>query len=741
MNIRKNRTEKEKSLKVRKKHPVIKRIFKGVLLTGLLVCLGTGVYVYKNLQDVPKITTTILKTDSSANMYASDGKTLIWSSAKYKRKYVDIKDVPDTYKNLLLGIEDTNFYNEHGFSAKGLVNAGISLVKSKLGKGEARGGSSIEQQLIKLSVFSTNASDRTVSRKIKEIYLATQMDKNYSKDQILEFYINKIWLGENSYGAQTISYTYFGKPLKELTVSQQAIIAGLGQAPASYNLYTDPKLVERRRNIVLARGLEVGAITQSEYDKAKATPVKDGLKPRFWQSDEVGKVTGKHNAFVTSALEQIKSLGYDLEKTPLQITTTLDINAENHIKDLFDNGGWKYFQNGQQAATTITDPKTGDVLVQIGGIKANTIGGLNRATSTNRSSGSAIKPILDYGPALENFNWASNHAINSNRYNYVGTNVWAYDYGGSQHGMAPIQTALRQSYNTAAIRALDEVGATRAKQFINDLGINTNQPLAGSSAISLDVSTAQMASAIGAFGQDGVFHPTRYVKELKFADDSVKKIEFKPIQAMRPSTAFVMTSMLKGVFSSKGTAPNAKVDGVAMAGKTGTNGYPDGTYSGAMDLWTIGYSKSTSIALWYGFDTPMKPGNQLAEFAGDANKDKLFKDIMAYMSRGKDVSDWKKPDTVKHLGGSGLDAHYQATDSPAKIADRKNLNKVPMSAQNEFQADKSTKNIKPKKPKAPEVPKNYKKGEWQDDLKAKKEEWNDAHKDDMENAKKVGDDE
>ena len=741
-NTIKHAKEKERDKKASKvhKHPILRKtigwIFKIIFLIGVTGALAASVYVYKTLQDVPKITTRMLKTDSSANMYASDGTTLIWSSAKYKRKYVNIKDVPNTYKNLLLATEDADYYKEKGISFKGLLNAVKSYILEKLGKGNARGGSVIEQQLIKLSVFSTDANDRTISRKIKEMYLSTQMDKNYSKEQILEYYINKIWLGENSYGAQTISYTYFGKDLKDLSVSQQAIIAGLGQSPSAYNLYDNPKLVEQRRNIVLARGLEQHAITKAEYKKAKATPITDGLKPRYWQSETIGAVTKQHNAFVTSALNQISRLGYNLDKTPLQITTTLDVNSENYIKSLFDSHS-EYFQNGQQAATTITAPQTGDVLVQIGGRYSNTIGGLNRAITTNRSSGSSIKPMLDYGPAFENYNWATSQTVNSTPYTYPGTNITAYDYAGSSHGMTNVQTALRQSYNTPAIRTLAQIGEVKAKQFITKLGIDTSQPLSGSAAISLNVSTEQMAGAIGAFGQEGIYHPTRYVKSIKFSDGSVKNIKFNPIRAMRASTAFVMTKMMEGVFSAKGTAADSQIKGITQAGKTGTNGYPSNSAyaGGTMDLWQVGYTKSISMALWFGYDEPMKPGNQLNEFVGDAHKQALWKAMMSYMSKNLDNSDWAQPSTVAKLNGSGLDANYQATDSPSKTI-TKTLNKVKMSANNVYPTDSANK-PKAKKPSIPKIPKTYKKGQWQKDLEKKKKDFNEKHKDDLENAKKV----
>lgn len=257
----------------------------------------------------------------------------------------------------------------------------------------------------------------------------------------------------------------------------------------------------------------------------------------------------------------------------------------------------------------------------------------------------------------------------------------------------------------------------------------------------MNISTEEIAGAIGAFGQNGVYHPTRYIKSLKFADNSVKQIRFKSIQAMRKSTAFVMTSILEGVFSSKGTGSASAINGVHMAGKTGTNAYPNGMYTAdAMDLWSIGYTKSISTALWYGYDEPMKSGHQLNESIGETQKSKMFKDIMIYMNKGKDVSEWKMPNTVRNLGGSGLNANYQASDSPKKTV-TKTLDKVQTVFNNSYPTNKSTKHTKTKKPATPKIPKNYKKGQWQKQLKKEKRTFNEKHKNDVNNAKKVSDDE
>ena len=231
----------------------VKRILLALVFLFFVGTSAATYIVHKYTKNLPTITKRSLTSDASSNMYASNGK-LIWSSAVNKRIYVKYKDIPQDYINLLLSTEDRGFYQDRGISPKGLINAGLSYAKEKAHLGQARGGSSIEQQLIKLSVFSTSVKDRNVKRKIKEMFLAQQLDHNYSKNKILEMYINKIYLGEGSYGAQTIAKTYYNKTLKQLNLSQLAIIAGLGQAGSYYNLYDNPNAVKIRRNQVLAAG-------------------------------------------------------------------------------------------------------------------------------------------------------------------------------------------------------------------------------------------------------------------------------------------------------------------------------------------------------------------------------------------------------------------------------------------------------------------------------------------------------
>lgn len=632
---------------------ILKRIFIACAFLFCLTFAGGMIYIHHETKHLPTITKSSLRSDASSNMYAANGK-LIWSSAVNKRIYVKYKDLPQDYINLLLSTEDRNFWQDNGLSPKGIMNAGLSFAKSKVGLGVARGGSTIEQQLIKLSVFSTSAKDRTINRKIKEAFLAQQLDHNFSKKKILELYVNKIYLGEGSYGAQTIAKTYFDKPLKKLNLSQLAIIAGLGQAGSYYNLYDRPQAVKIRRNQVLASAYSNGKINHAQYIQAKNESITKGLKKRYWEGRRLAPIEKKHAAFINSTLMELTNTGYDLTKTPLQIHTSLNERMDDQIRYMFDHKP-KFFQNKrQQAAMTVTDPRNGHVLAQNGGRFTHNIVGINRATMTNRSSGSSIKPINDYGPALENLGWSTEQPLDSSPYHYAGTNVTATNFGGASYGIVTMRRALVESMNTPAIRTLDAVGPIRAKAFAGKLGIHQKEPIAGSYALGMNASTEQMAAAYGAYANGGIYKKPEYINYLIFPDFSKKVLKDTGERAMSKATAYVMTNMLKGVITNKqGTLNAGRVKGITMAAKTGTVAYPYGANvpdDSAMDFWTCGYTKSLSIALWEGYDNPMKKNSFLWDMHSIKLRGHLWKYIVPKLTHKRDNSDWKRP---KGVGGYG----------------------------------------------------------------------------------------
>ena len=689
----------------------VRKLFMAFILLFVIGTSAATYIIHKYTSNLPTITKRSLTSDASSNMYAANGK-LIWSSAVNKRIYVKYKDLPQNYINLLLSTEDRTFYQDRGISPKGLTNAGISYIKEKLHLGQARGGSSIEQQLIKLSVFSTSIKDRNIKRKIKEMFLAQQLDHNFSKNKILELYVNKIYLGEGSYGAQTIAKTYYGKPLKQLNLSQLAIIAGLGQAGSYYNLYDRPNVVKIRRNQVLKSALSNGKISHNQYETAINTPIKYGLKKRYWEGLRLAPIEKANASYINSTLQELNDKGYNLTKTPLQIHTALDLDMNNFINDVFDKHP-QFFQNKrQQAAITITDPRNGAVLSQNGGRFTHNIVGLNRATMTNRSTGSAIKPIVDYGPAFEYLGWSTNQPLNSNAYHYAGTNITATNFGGASYGTVTLRRALVESMNTPAIRTLDSVGPIKAKSFANKLGIYQHKAFRGSYAIGVNASTQQMASAFGAFSDNGIYRKPEYLKYLIFPDLSRKNIKASAKRAMSPATAWIMTNILKGVITEHaGTLHAGEVKNINMAAKTGTVAYPNGAHvpdDSAMDFWTCGYTKSLSIALWEGYDSPMKKNNFLWDMHSIDLRGKLWKYIVKHLTKNRDNSNWKKPSGVG--GNNGV--YYVAHTAKVKTLHNIQSNHVPQSTSDLL----TVKSIKRNPQKEYNVPKKYKLGSWKKGL-------------------------
>lgn len=632
------------------------------ILSGLIVLTVSSLYITSVLTTTPKITEQMLfkATSNSTNIFDKDGKLIYEDLRGTRRDYLDLEEYPQFYLDFLVNTEDKDYYEEHGYSVKGITNAGISLFKEKvLKKGEARGGSTIEQQLIKNLVFSTSQEDKTINRKIKEIWLSAQMDKNFTKEQILEWYINYIFLGESSYGANTISLTYFGKPISEFSeetpenLSKLAIIAGIGQSPSKYNLFDNPEAVEKRRNTVLLAARESELISKKLYNEILDVDVqKDLVTDRYWRSNANIKRLEEHSAFFDSVFKQIADLGYDLEQTPLQIYTTLDRTTDKMIKDIFDT--YTGYQDGQEIAATFIDPNTGYVIAQYGG-RETELFGLNRATQKTRSSGSTIKPFLSYAPAIEYFGYGTNTIFDSSPYLYPGTNIWANNYGGYTYGNVTMHFALKMSLNTPAIRILDTVtGSNLTKEFLSKMDMDVKDYYGGQDALGLNVSTEQLAGGFATLSNMGEYKKPQYVSKIVFEDRSEKEITFKPVRAMNASTAYLILQMLNEVPKEDGTARFAQIPSFkGYAVKTGSVGY-DTTVMWAPDLstsdsWIGGATKNIAGAIWTGYDKPYEEGHWVYE--DNKSHQETFKLIMEKYNEGKDTSNWDKPDTVN---GSGL---------------------------------------------------------------------------------------
>lgn len=720
--------KKKNKVKWRHYHPHWTRFFKwtgrviAVVIT-LLALIGVGgtLYVRAVLNSTPAVTEEALRSDPSSNMYAANGE-LIWSSTKNRRVYSEREELPDKYVEMLLATEQKEFYEDPGFSPKGLANAFISVAQKVLGTGEIRGGSSIEQQLIKLTVFSTSESDVTVERKIQEFFLANQLYENYTKDEILEFYVNKLPLSENSFGAQTLARTYYNKTLDELTIAQIALIVGTGQAPSAYNVYENPDRAQTRRDDVLYISRNDGILDEETYRTALDEPIDQDLMPRFWQTELVEAKVIQHDAYVKESLKQLKDMGYNLDHTPLQIYTALDIELNNYVKDIYDNHP-EYFQDSQQSAATLIDNPTGNVIAQIGGRGINEVDSYNRATQTNRSTGSSTKAFI-YAGGIEKYGWATNQPFSGADYHYAGTNMWAGNYGGQQVGETNLQQALRQSYNTPVLRAYDAVGTDDMKRTLSRFGFKQTENITSGSALGLDASTEEVAAAFRVLSEDGIYKKPNYVTKIIFPDDSEKIIESKEEQAIEPSTAGLLRHVLSGVsYLDSSNDNNVSIEGIPQIAKTGTVGYPNTVnhpYRTVMDLWVGGSTPSTSLAIWHGYERPMTDG-WLSEDYMRQRKFNLFRNILSEASKGKDNSNWSNPEGLQLVGGEGLSAHYRPVHiDRTYLADKPVDNNI-TEATNKYFSDNSQEVVRGDD-EYEIIPDNYMFKEWEDDVAARQEE-------------------
>jgi penicillin-binding protein 1A len=614
-------------------------IFLGLVILAEVLFLLVG-------RNAPNLTQTKLQSGGSSSILDYKGNEVA-TLGNENRDYTTSNNFSTQMKDAVVSIEDRHFYQEPlGINPVRIVKAGFHNLTNP---GSVQGGSTLTQQLVKLSVFSTKKSDQTFKRKIQEAYLTINVERNYSKQQILEFYMNKVYLANGVYGMGTASEYYFGKSPKELTLAQTALIAGMPQAPNTYDPYQHPEAAQKRRDAVIDAMLANNKISQNDAITAKQTPLTDGLLAKRDLDQENNNRYVADN-YIKEVIDEVKSKGYDPYRDNLKIKTNLHLDVQKQLYNAVNNNTGLFPDNKMQVAATIVEPSTGNVIAQIGGRKQGKILlGLNRATSTQRSNGSTIKPILDYGPAIEYLNWSTYHLLEDTPYTYAGTDISLYDWDHAYDGTITMRKALANSRNIPAVRTLDTVGMSRARSFANNLGISIPADAGLSTGIGADVSTLQVASAYGAFANGGTYQKPIYVSQIKTADGMQHTYQSESKQAMKASTAYMITDMLKDVITS-GTGTNAKISGVYQAGKTGTVEYADTeiaknpALSGtAKDAWFAGYTKNYSMAVWTGYDQPEQSGLSMSEQQIPVY---LYRSLMATLAQSSDSSDWTQPSSV-----------------------------------------------------------------------------------------------
>lgn len=634
-----------------------------------------GVFGYYGLS-APSISQEVLQSGGSSTIFDQNGHQ-ITTLGNENRTYVTIDNVPKTVQSAIVSIEDRHFYQEHlGINPFRIFLAAVNNILSE--PDNVQGGSTLTQQLIKLSVFSTKKSDQTIKRKIQEVWLAAKVERTFSKDQILEFYLNKVYLANGTYGFQTAAHYYYGKNLTQLTLPQIALLAGMPQAPVNYDPYRHPQAAKNRRDTVIKAMLNNHKISATQAQAALNTPIDQGLKA-YRPNSGVGENKLIVDSYIKEVIHEVKKKGYDPYRDNLKITVNMDIAAQKRLYQIVNNNELNFPDDKLQTAVTVVNPQNGRVIAMIGGRKVGQVQlGLNRAIQTSRSNGSTMKPLLDYAPAVEYESWATNHPVVDSPYTYPGTKIALENWDNTFQGKMTMRTALAQSRNVPAVRTLAEVGFNKAVDFVNNLGITIPTNTGLSAGIGANVSTLQLASAYAALANGGTYYQPEYLAQIETADGITHSYSTSGKRAMSPATAYIITDILKDVVKPSGLGSQAYIAHLYQAGKTGTTNYSDQELSQnpalkglAKDSLFAGYTQNYAIGVWTGYDSPLQNGLDMTQqkLAGQ-----IYQLLMLSLSALKANRDWKKPHNVVRVKGTDVLylRNHQPNNLPAPRSNNKN---------------------------------------------------------------------
>ncbi|MEB7409433.1 transglycosylase domain-containing protein [Mammaliicoccus sciuri] len=658
---------KEQPKKKRNIKRTIIKVF-GILVLAFLAMVIIGVLVFAYYAwKAPAFNESALKDQLPTKIYDKNNKLVTTLYMGQKREHVKFDDVPDQMKDAVLATEDNRFYDHGALDYKRLSGA---VMKNFTGGFGSQGASTLTQQVVKRSFLTDKKS---IERKAQEAYLSYRLEQEYSKDEIFEMYLNKIYYSDGIYGSQTAAKYYFNKKLKDLNLAETAYLAGLPQVPNQYNIYDNPEAAEKRKDTVLYLMERHGRITKKEMKEAQDTPIDKNLVKRTVEerndamTDTPDNEYASYINYVKQEITQNKAFKgqslNDIMTSGLKIYTNMDKDVQKTLQESVDNGTF-YKNKDQITGSSIVDTKTGKLVGISGGKDYKDVVDRNQATDVH-PTGSSLKPILAYGPAIENMQYATNHKFqDESEYNINGSIFKNYD--GQGHGSVTMADALARSYNIPALKSWQETnqnaGEKAVKNFASKVNLNYKDEIGPSEVLGgsqSEFSPTQLASAFATMGNGGTYNEAKSIRKVVTQDDETIKFSSESHKAMEDYTAYMLTEMLKGTFQAYGSAYGYGINGVNVAAKTGTGTYGDEVYTeyqlpenAAKDVWITGYSPQYTMSVWMGFNKVKKYGEN--SFLGHDEQIKpqiLFNEVMSEISN-YDGADFEKPDSVTGSGKS-----------------------------------------------------------------------------------------
>ena len=658
----------------KKKRKIVSLLLIFVLLIGIATLLAfCGFMVYVKTQADPKFETAKLNTLEVSRIYDKDGNQFAKLGSENREK-VTYEQLPEVLVDAIVATEDSRYFQHNGFDAPRFVKATIG----QFTKGSSAGGAStVTMQVVKNSFTSKEAHGiQGIVRKFEDIYLAVfKLEKKYSKEEILEFYVNNHFLGGNIYGVQEASNAYFGKDVSELNLSEAAILAGMFKSPNAYRPTTNPEAAAGRRKTVLYLMRKHGYITKEEEEIANSIPVESIT------SEASQHQANPYQGYIDTVVDELKDkYGVNPYTTPLLVYTNLDRGRQDGVNRVLSGETYEWKDDKVQSGIAVIESESGKILAigngrNINSRNGNNVDQFNYATEIRRQPGSTAKPLFDYGPGIEYNNWSTYQLFDDAPYSYSnGRSIKNWD--GGYYGTLTLRRALALSRNIPALKAFQQVENAKIIEFVTNLGITPeieDGRIHEAHAIGAftGVSPVQMAGAYAAFSNGGyytepytvtkvVWRQTKETKEYKDSKDYVKKR-----QVMSDATAFMIASVLQDVSLTGGTPYN-------VACKTGTTNYDDNTMynynmpdDAVRDSWVVGFSTKTTIGMWYGYDSLTKEeiaqGYILHNIPATMAKDRLFNAIVASGAMEGDRSPFEQPQSVVKVG-------VAAGSNPAKLA-------------------------------------------------------------------------
>lgn len=590
-----------------------------LLIIGLGFSLLTGAYLFyiakttnvKDLQNALKATTII---------YDKNGDQA-GSLTRQKGTYVELDAISENLQHAVVATEDRSFYKNGGINYGRFFLAILTL-------GRSGGGSTITQQLAKNAYLS---QDQTVERKAKEFFLALEINKKYSKKEILTMYLNNAYFGNGVWGVEDASKKYFGVSASQLSLDQSAVLAGMLKGPEIYNPLYSVENATNRRNTVLQNMVAAGYIDQKTADQSAAVDIHGQLVDAYQGKSEDYRYPSYFDAVINEAVNEYGLTEEDIVKNGYRIYTELDQNYQASMQVIYDNTAlFPVAEDGTRAesGSVALDPKTGGVRALVGRVGSDQNPGFrsyNYATQAARSPGSTIKPLVVYSPAIAE-GWSTNKELDNSTTQYGSYQV--NNYAGIQSSpTVPMYQALAESLNLPAVATANDLGLNKVFEYGKKFGLNmdkVDKNLAVALGSGVTTNPMQMAQAYGTFANGGVMNDAHLITKIENASGQVVKSHSqKSTRVLSGSTNDKMTNMMLGTFSN-GTGVNAAPYGYTMAGKTGTTETSfNKDLSG--DQWVIGYTPDVVISQWLGF--PKTDENHYLTDSSAGTASEIFRNV------------------------------------------------------------------------------------------------------------------